>query len=191
MNRCKETIIILLGVALVLLLVIVTATMHYKATHQVVVGNEYHAMEIASIIIKKHEGCNYKSYWESGQRVGCYGHKLDLSDGDVFTAEQCDDWLRGDMQANLGHIKDLITVPLSTGQLASLISFTMAGRGKLARSDMRKYYNAGDYKKACDELLLWVYADMDNDGTKEVYDGLVFRRKAEYSACIGDLMIHD
>lgn len=138
------------------------------------------AKELALPVIKKYEHTPLKleSYRDGDAWAICYGHRPAVQ-GIKATPLECERLLAEDVDKSSKAVSDLVAVPLTVGQRAALISFTMSGRGRLANSDLLEYLNAGDYETAGSEILLWVHADLDRDGVKERLPGLVARRAKE------------
>ena len=72
------------------------------------------------------------------------------------------------------YVKMLVTVPLTSNQLAALVSFTYnLGYNSLQTSTLRKMLNNRDYTGASEQFLRW------NKSDGKVLRGLVLRREAE------------
>jgi lysozyme len=77
-------------------------------------------------------------------------------------------------------VEHLVTVPLKQGQYDALVSFTYnEGAGRLQRSTLLKYLNAGNYVGAAEQFSVWVFGG----GVK--LPGLVTRREAERKLFLG------
>lgn len=82
--------------------------------------------------------------------------------------------LASDAQIAEAAVRRLVKVRLSQGQFDALVSFAFnVGTGALAVSTLLRELNAGHYRAAADQLLLWTKA-----GGSEL-PGLVRRRQAE------------
>ena len=110
--------------------------------------------------IKRSEGCSLKVYLDSD---GCptvgWGHQLRDGAvhkvGDIFTQVQCDNFLISDTQARALIVMSHVKVPLKDGQYAALISFVFNLGDVLGQSTLLKKLNAGDYKGASAQFLVW------------------------------------
>lgn len=108
----------------------------------------------------------------------CYGHTKGVRRGDTATHEQCEIWLREDMEEAMNHVLSLVTVPLSAYELAAYGDFVFnTGATKFANSTMRRKLNSGDRAGACAELSRWVFAG------GEKLPGLVNRRAVMRRIC--------
>lgn len=80
-----------------------------------------------------------------------------------------------------GAIKQCVKVPLSQNEYDAWVNFTYnIGASAFCNSTAVKLLNAGEYHKACEQMLRWVYVK----GAK--VQGLVNRRQKEYEQCILD-----
>ena len=130
-------------------------------------------------LIKNSEGCALKAYPDPGTggrpwTIG-YGHTHKVSNGDVITQAQAEQFLRDDLQLIYITIETSVKVPLNQNQFDALCSFIFnVGGGHFAKSTLLKKLNAGDYAGAAEELLRW------NKAAGKVLPGLLKRRSAEY-----------
>lgn len=133
-------------------------------------------------VVMYFEGTVLRTYRDPiGIVTACTGHTgPELRMGQTFTREQCEEMLYRDL---LKHADDLncITVPLTDGQKAALLSFSFnVGRSAMCGSTLVRKANAGrPAAEWCPELSRWVYA-----GGRQL-PGLVNRRKAEMKLCLG------
>lgn len=94
----------------------------------------------------------------------------------VFTKDHGIETLKLDLERYEKAVDMAVTVPLNDNQRGALVSFTYnLGEGNLRKSTLLKKLNAGDYKNAADQILLW-----DRAGGKKL-NGLTRRREAERS----------
>lgn len=139
------------------------------------------AVALAVPLVALYEGTVTKTYRDPiGIITACTGHTgPELKMGQTFTKEQCDDMLYRDL---LKHADDLdcITVPLTDGQKAALLSFSFnVGRKAMCGSTLARKANAGyPAVEWCAELKRWIYAN-----GREL-PGLRNRREAEYRFCV-------
>lgn len=132
-------------------------------------------------LIKRFEGLSLKAYrCPAGLPTIGYGHllsrdpKADLSQWPDIDQSRADELLAIDAAKSAASVARLITVPLTEGQRAALISFVFNfGGGNLQASTLRRVINRGDIDDAPDQFRKWVYAG----GVK--LPGLVRRRAAE------------
>lgn len=92
--------------------------------------------------------------------------------GMIWTKEQAEDALRGELQEHEAIVNRLVTVPLTQGQYDALVSFQY-NCGKLGSSTLLKRVNAGDMAGAANQFEAWTKAG----GVTQ--RGLVRRRAAE------------
>jgi lysozyme len=91
-----------------------------------------------------------------------------------ITREQGLALLRQDARKAEDAVRQQVKVPLSQPQFDALVSFTFnVGAGALARSDLLKRLNRGEYGSVPQELKRWVYAG------GRVFGGLQKRREQE------------
>lgn len=143
-------------------------------------------------VIKKFEGFRSKPYlcpariWTIGYGHVLYPDQLRLKmderltyplkseDNRVFTKEEIDGLLLGEMGKYERGVERLITAPLTQGQFDALVSFAFnVGVGCLQRSTIRSAFNRGECDLAADTFLKYNKA-----GGKEL-KGLTLRRQAE------------
>jgi lysozyme len=136
-------------------------------------------LALAVPLIVHFEGTVYKTYRDPiGIVTACTGHTgPELSMGQKFTKEQCDDMLQKDLAKHWEDL-DCIKYPLKPNEAAAFLSFTFnVGKRNFCGSTLARKANTGDMRGACAELSRWTYA-----GGKEL-PGLVARRKAERALC--------
>jgi lysozyme len=138
-------------------------------------------MAMAADLVAEFEGFRATSYlcpakvWTIGYGTTRWGDGRAVSAGegpvDQATARRL---LANDLRHADQAVADLVTVPLSPGQRAALISLIYnIGRGAFARSTLLMHLNAGRLDAAAGEFLRW------NKAGGVVLGGLVRRRSAE------------
>lgn len=145
-----------------------------------IIADTIEAREIAKDAIKKFEGLRHKAYVDgSGYSIG-YGHG-GAKEGQQCTLAEAEAWLNLDINHAEEIIDELVSVPISTGQRAALISFIFNfNRSKFKNSTLYAKLNAGKYNKVPGELERWIYGlDQDGDGEKDILPGLQVRRAWE------------
>lgn len=79
-------------------------------------------------------------------------------------------------------VRKHVKVPLYQSEFEVYVSWTYQfGEQKLRDSTMLEYLNAGEYGKACGQLVKWIHGP---NGI--VYKGLVKRRISDYLECVKD-----
>ena len=133
--------------------------------------------KLVAKLIKEFEGCKLNAYkcpagvWTIG-----IGHTTGVSEGDVITLSQADQFLDEDIDVVMRGVRSLIKVDLNGNQLAALISFAFnLGVYALSKSTLLRKLNAGDFTGAADEFGRWVYGF----GSNKPLPGLIKRRKVE------------
>lgn len=133
--------------------------------------------KLVAKLIKEFEGCKLNAYkcpagvWTIGA-----GHTTGVSEGDIITQDQADQFLNEDIDISIRGVKSLVTVDVTDNQLTALISFTFnLGVYALSKSTLLRKLNSGDYKGAADEFGRWVYGF----GSNKPLPGLIKRRKVE------------
>lgn len=136
-------------------------------------------------LIKRFEGFRPAVYRDAvGLPTIGYGHLI--KQGATFdrpiTEREAEELLRRDVSIAERAVLRLISVPLSDGQFAALVSFVFnLGAGALQRSTLRMKLNRGDIADAADEFIKWIRAG------GRVLRGLVLRRNAERSMFLGGI----
>ena len=104
-----------------------------------------------------------------------YGHTgPEVGHGQCISREQAEVLLAADAQEALRVVTTLVSVALTRGQRAALVSFVFnVGAGKFAQSNVLRLINRRDFPAAARALLRWCHA-----GTT-VLPGLRARRQAE------------
>jgi len=127
-------------------------------------------------LIKHFEGCSLTAYYCSGNTLTiATGHTGDdVYEGMIITQEEADKFLLQDIEYFEQAVSELVTVPLTSNQFSSLVSFTFnLGRDSLRISTLLRELNEGKYESAAEQLLRW------NKIGEVVEPGLTRRREAE------------
>lgn len=100
--------------------------------------------------------------------------------GDTITVERALVRLLSDASKFEQAVRNCAPVPMYQYEFDAYVSLTYnIGAGAFCSSTLVRYLNAGDYKRACEEILRW-------DKFKgRTLPGLTKRRKEEYTKCIG------
>jgi len=138
-------------------------------------------------LIKQYEGCaqkrpdgSFAAYPDPGTHgppwtIGWGTTGPDVSQGTVWTQQQCDDRLQSDVAKFAGHVAALLgDAPTTQPQFDAMVDFAYnLGIGNLASSTLLRKHKAGDYAGAAAEFGKWTKA------AGRVLPGLVRRRAAE------------
>ena len=140
------------------------------------------AVVIAAAVAGTFEGVRHQAYSDvGGVSTICYGHTHGVYPGMTATQAECKAWLTQDVQRADAGVQRCVHKALTDGQRAALddLAYNVGG-GAVCRSAMVRLINAGAKPDVwCRHILLYVYAD------GQVLPGLVKRRRAEYSLCVG------
>jgi len=125
------------------------------------------------------EGVKTEAYYDPiGIPTVCVGETLNVSMGDSYTREECDEMLMIRLAGFLEDMRACTTVELPAGTETALLEFTYnLGSGVYCKNIARKRLNKGKYREACDALKLYV-----NAGGKP-FRGLILRREREAERC--------
>jgi lysozyme len=132
------------------------------------------------VSLENREALRLKAYQDSvGIWTVGYGSTIvdgvRVKQGDTITKEKAEACLRNDVKKASSSVNTFVKVPLTPNQFDALVSFVYnVGTSAFEHSTLLRYLNAGKYKDAASQLLVWVYA-----GGK-VIPGLINRRKSEY-----------
>lgn len=121
----------------------------------------------------------------------CEGHTKGVKKGDTATEDQCNAWLKEDMQLALETIDRCITYPLTSNQLGAFLDAVFnLGPKVVCGSTLQRKANAGDIKGACYELTQAANSDGGRRGWSfdngVFLPGLYKRRMAELAICWPD-----
>ena len=101
--------------------------------------------------------------------------------GDKVTPERAMVLLKHDASRFEQAVKRCAPVPMYQHEYSAMISSTYnIGEAAFCRSTMAKKLRVGDYRGACDAMLLW------NKQGGKVLRGLTKRREAERRMCLGE-----
>jgi lysozyme len=126
------------------------------------------------------EGIRTTAYLDTGGvPTICVGHTTGVKLGQTATADQCNRWLKEDLNTAAVAVLRNVHVPINQNELDAYSSFVFnVGERQFRNSTLLKMLNAGDHKGACTQLMRWVY-----DNGKKL-KGLERRRVAEYRVCM-------
>lgn len=144
--------------------------------------------------VPKFEGMILRGYKDPiGIVTACAGHTATAVLGRAYSIEECNNLLAADLVQFADTVDQCITVPLTTGQRAALISFAFnVGPGRAGVKDglcvlksgrqpqIRQRFNRGDYAGGCRALT----EGWSSAGGRQL-PGLVKRRAAERAMCEG------
>ena len=109
-----------------------------------------------------------------------FGTTENVKLGDKISVERALVKLMADSSKFEKAVKECAPVPMYQYEFDAYVSLTYnIGSSAFCKSTLAKYLNAGDYKKACEEILRW-----DKFKGKSL-PGLTKRRKEEYIKCLG------
>lgn len=112
--------------------------------------------------------------WTIGIGTTIYPNGTKVKQGDKCTMTQAVEYLSHDLQSFERTVNQAVTVSLSQNQFDALVSLAYnIGSNAFEDSTLVKYLNAGKYKSAAEEFLVW------NKGGGKVLKGLVNRRAVE------------
>lgn len=147
------------------------------------------ALVIGFLVAK--EGLETESYVDvAGVKTICIGHTgPDVNLGQRATKQMCEDLLTADLDpvwaAEDKYIKNVASLePWTRAAVASFI-FNV-GVDAFKGSSVLSNLNAGKVTAACTSMLLWTKARAGPQGALVVVRGLVNRRVAERSLCLGE-----
>lgn len=126
-------------------------------------------------LTKEFEGLRLTAYLDGGGvwTIG-HGHTKKVTNGDVITPEQAQEYLESDVVDAVNSVNSLVKVQLTQNEFDALVDFTFnLGTNALATSTLLRKLNKGDFEGAANEILRW-----DHDNGK-VVEGLSRRRRAE------------
>ena len=107
-----------------------------------------------------------------------YGHTKGVRSGMKATPEECEEFLKHDLEWCEEAVRRHVEVPLSQNQFDALVSFVFnLGEANFARSTLLKRLNKGHYDEVPGQLARWNKARVD--GVLKPLRGLTRRRSAE------------
>jgi lysozyme len=137
-------------------------------------------MALTVALVGYYEGRENVPYLDPVQiATVCVGHTGNVDMDRIYTDEECDELLAGDLGVAFRAVEAGVKVPIGPSTRAALASFTFnVGAAAFYKSTLLRRMNSGEGPPACDELLRWVYAK------GEELPGLVNRRRTERELCI-------
>ncbi|NAR50089.1 glycoside hydrolase family protein [Acinetobacter haemolyticus] len=112
--------------------------------------------------------------WTIGFGTTVYSNGIRVKQGDKCTESQAKAYFAYDLNRFERAVNGSVAVPLSQNQFDALVSLTYnIGENAFKSSTLLKMLNAGNYRGAADQFLVW------NKSNGEVLNGLVRRRKTE------------
>lgn len=151
------------------------------------------AFVVAAILstLAVHEGDLKTPYWDAAGHAWtvCRGVTgPDVIPGKTYTDAECRGMESRYITRMLSHMGGCVTVALPYNEIRAWGDFAWnVGTTKFCNSTAAKLLNAGENRKACDQILRWKYAggvDCSVNGNK-VCPGIWTRRKWERALCIG------
>lgn len=135
---------------------------------------------VATGFIGTHEGEKLRAYKDVvGVPTVCYGETQDVKMGDEHTEAECLDMLKHHVDYFLHVVDSHVHRRLPDEMRVALTSFVYnVGTSRFDHSMLMRYLQAGEYRKACDELPRW------NKAGRNTVRGLVIRREAERQLCL-------
>lgn len=132
-------------------------------------------------MLKKLEGRRNQVYVDpAGYATGGWGQKLQEPElqkypvGSAIPPRVQEDWFMQSIRDAEKAVRQLVSQPLNQNQFDALVSLTFnIGRGRFARSTLRKLVNAGDFEGAFTAFGDWTKS------RRRTLPGLVNRRRVE------------
>ena len=146
------------------------------------------AVTVAAIaLVGAWEGLRTKAYHDiTGVPTVCFGETRGVKMGDSYTVKECKAMLGGALKQFETGMRKCLKSPdtIPDGPYVAFLSLSYnVGTAGFCRSSARRYANAGDFKRACDAILLW------NQAGGRVVQGLVNRREHERKVCLGGVVV--
>lgn len=141
------------------------------------------AMALAVTLVAGFEGLRQTAYRDvGGVPTVCFGETRNVHMGETKTKEECNAMLEGRLQDFMDAVSVSLTPPVPDPALAAFSSFSYnLGLGAWNKSSVRRLWNAGDRRGACEALLKY------NRAAGIVFPGLTRRREAERRLCLSGL----
>jgi len=112
--------------------------------------------------------------WTIGFGTTVYPDGTRVQQGNNCTVEQAKSFFQHDLRRFQKAVNKAVLVTLSQNQFDALVSLSYnIGQNAFKNSTLLKYLNAGDYRAAADQFLVW------NKGGGQILKGLVRRREVE------------
>lgn len=133
----------------------------------------------ATVFIAQWEGLRTTAYDDGGGVwTICYGHTKGVKQGDTATKQQCELWLKEDIEEHSIGMRKCVTTEFKQNEEVAHLSLTFnIGVANYCGSSALRLHNAGDPNAGCELMKLW---KKDNG---IVIPGLVNRRAAEATLC--------
>lgn len=145
------------------------------------------AMSIA--LVSQFEGLKTTAYLDVvGIPTVCFGETRGVHLGDRYTVSECKDLLGKRLAEFSEEINTCLINPQKIPDktyVAFLSTAYNIGSGAFCKSSIKRYANAGDFRKACESILLFNKARVK--GVLTVVRGLTNRRQEEYKLCVSGL----
>ena len=126
-------------------------------------------------LIKKFEGCRLNAYkCPSGVLTIGYGHTSGVKEGDIISAKQAEDLLKFDIKTYENYVNSNVKISLNQNQFDALVSFTF----NCGLKNLKNLVKNRNIKQIASAMLLY------NKANGKILNGLVRRRRAEYSLFI-------
>lgn len=125
--------------------------------------------------LKQYEGLSLTAYRDSGGvwTIG-YGSTRDVREGMRISQAEADQRFLADTEWAQAAVRTDVVVPITQPQFDALVSLAYnIGAGAFAKSTLVRLLNAGDYRGAAEQFLVW------NKVRGEVVTGLAVRRAQE------------
>lgn len=143
------------------------------------------ALDHATSLIKKWEGCRLTAYPDPGTgadpwTIGYGSTGPDVTEGLIWSQAQAERRLSEDVAKFMGGVKAALKRPATPAQLGAMTSLAYnIGLGAFKGSTLLKQFNAGNTAEAAEQFLRW------NRAGGKVMAGLTNRRKDERSEFLG------
>ena len=133
------------------------------------------ALEIATEMIAKFEGCKLRAYQDSvGVWTIAYGHTKNVTRGLVITQAEADRLLNEEVDSFMSGVEAHLKVDPTANQLAAMTSFAYnVGLHNFAHSSLLRHFNNREIPEAKREFGKW------NHAGHKVLAGLTIRRHKE------------
>ena len=161
---------------------VVDASVHERQAAPIVTvtqtSAQYVTNDAAVALIKTSEGLRLEAYPGGYTWLIGYGHARTARKGMTITEAQAEALLRQDLADCEQAVTSQVTKDVTENMFGALVSFCYnLGPGGMARSSIISALNAGDYRQAADNFLLYNKAKIN--GEKQVVPHLAERREKE------------